>query len=1074
MPIASEHIRLMMMKRAAAAKDPGAEAMASAAKQAPSATPIPTMVPPADPAAADTGDGGQREAQLQRELERKDKELSSLRNNNQVLNVQMAHLKSMAELEKRKAKELNDIDKREQKYRQTVAAEDAKMQQRKEQMTAAEVKHQAQLEIDTANHRAQLAEDKANQQASLAQSQAQTVAQDARRNAQEYVRMAEDARNEADKHMLNKEKNITGMQKELYTREKMEDDRNNRAAMNQAKLEAQQQNQAQRLQLNQQNQEQRMQMAQRKAMRAEQQQDAAREQKQMMQQQMPQPQTPQMGKVAAAAPAPAQPAPQPAPAAAPAPAPAPAPAQPAPQPAPSPTTASVQTPAPAAAQPAAAPAKPAPAKPAAKPNTFAPGTFKRNGKFNIPTNIGAQHDIFRAGKKEMEIWGNAVKYSKIQDYYKDKAETAMAAGDKKAANIYRNKWMQYEVRRQKAIMDGTAAWHGRMYAQSALLGGNGEDSAGRLVSLQNTADSIKAYERAGKNLTPEKRMQMNAMATAAGLLKRHYEKVLNDPYASPQAKLAAKANLVTFNEYTAKRPQGLWSGMKYGVGQAVSGISKFFGGEGKTGSDWGQYSQQDEVLSRVKDIEDSKDNIFKAWATGNGLENAGQEMREGVDMLGRSGLGEKAVGASKLLYGAAKGITNMFVADPIKQIADGIYNVPAKYRRGSNVLDQFQGVDKGWLWGLNGKNEAERKMAEKVMENLGLEQSVAGSTLGAATTDVAVPALFGMTGARGVGAVGKMLRIPGAAKVERLGAAFDRLFPEAGHPIKNVRWRKILTEPRKVVWDLGRETAKSMRNPATMTNNLLLAFLTSPMARSGELSNDAAAMGAYTDEELQKFYENLTPAQKKQLEAEAKMWRDAKVKHTDLWKKAAVGTWHKQSSTTPVTEGTPGYPSAPKHPVPRPNVTIPGGGEQAPQEIVYGPNTNSPLPSTQDANDPPVEVRTGGPIAQNAQERNMGYSTDNVHTMTAKGREDSLTRNPWVQMGLNMVGLGLNATPAIKRVGEVPINLDVLAAAPDNGLEMARRSNPYGLTAEGARLLQTLKRPKSDFSMYNYGNIHTL
>ena len=89
--------------------------MASAAKQAPSATPIPTMVPPADPAAAGAGDGGQSEAQLQRELERKDKELSSLRNNNQVLNVQMAHLKSMAELEKRKAKELNDIDKREQK-----------------------------------------------------------------------------------------------------------------------------------------------------------------------------------------------------------------------------------------------------------------------------------------------------------------------------------------------------------------------------------------------------------------------------------------------------------------------------------------------------------------------------------------------------------------------------------------------------------------------------------------------------------------------------------------------------------------------------------------------------------------------------------------------------------------------------------------------------------------------------------------------------------------------------------------------------------------------------------------------
>ena len=103
----------------------------------------------------------------------------------------------------------------------------------------------------------------------------------------------------------------------------------------------------------------------------------------------------------------------------------------------------------------------------------------------------------------------------------------------------------------------------------------------------------------------------------------------------------------------------------------------------------------------------------------------------------------------------------------------------------------------------------------------------------------------------------------------------------------------------------------------------------------------------------------------------------------------------------------------------------------------------------------------------------MGYSTDNVHTMTATGRADSLTRNPWVQMGLNMIGLGMNATPAIKRVGEVPINLDVLASAPDNGLEMARRSNPYGVTAEGARLLQTLARPKSDFSMYNYGNPFT-
>lgn len=1045
MPIASEHIRLMMMKRAAAAKDPGAEAMASAAKQAPSATPIPTMVPPADPAAAGTGDGGQREAQLQRELERKDKELSSLRNNNQVLNVQMAHLKSMAELEKRKAKELNDIDKREQKYRQTVAAEDAKMQQRKEQMTAAEVKHQAQLEIDTANHRAQLAEDKANQQAILAQSQAQTVAQDARRNAQEYVRMAEDARNEADKHMLNKEKNITGMQKELYTREKMEDDRNNRVAMNQAKLEAQQQNQAQRLQLNQQNQEQRMQMAQRKAMRAEQQQDAAREQKQMM----------QMNKMAADAPAP-----QPAPAAqaSPAPAPQPAPATPAPA-----VAQSVQAPAPA---PASTPAA-APAKPAAEPAKFAPGTFKRNSKFTIPTNIGSRHDIFRADKKEQERWEDAVRYTKIQDYYRQKAETALAAGDKKAANIYRNKWSQYETRRRNAIIDGTAAWQGRMTAQGVLLqGGTGENASTSLVSLQNAADSIKAYERAGKNLTPEKRVQMNAMANAAGLLKSHYERVLKDPNASKQAKLTAKANLIAFNEYTEKRPQGLWSGLKYGVGQAVSGISKLFGGDGKTGSDWGQYSHQDEVLDKVRDLNESKGNIFKAWANGQSMENAAQEMREGSEMMGWNGVGPKAVGLIKMMYGGAKGLVGTFVADPVKQIADGLYGVPANYMRGKNVIDQFDGVERGWVWGLNGKNEEERRMAEHLMSQLGLAQSLAGSTQGAVATDIAFPTLMAMTGAKGVGAVGKALKIPGMTKVFNAGSKFDNFFPVGN--ITKVRWSKPLSVPK----DVAREVGKDLLNPTTMKGSLALSVPVGMVRRDGNLSGDTAALGDATFYDLQNFYDSLTPEQKKQLEEEAKMWRDAKEQYTDMWKKAAAGIMYKQADTA-VTVGTPGYPSAPKHPVPRTQVDTPGGGDQAPQEIALSPETYSPVPTEQDADEPPVEMRTGGPIAQNAQERNMGYSTDNAHTMTANGRADSLTRNPWVQMGLNMVGLGLNAAPVIKRVGEVPINLDVLATAPDNGLEMARRSNPYGLTAEGARLLQTLARPKSDFSMYNYGNPFT-
>ena len=1020
----------MMMKRAAAAKDPGAEAMASAAKQAPSATPIPTMVPPADPAAAGTGDGGQREAQLQRELERKDKELSSLRNNNQVLNVQMAHLKSMAELEKRKAKELNDIDKREQKYRQTVAAEDAKMQQRKEQMTAAEVKHQAQLEIDTANHRAQLAEDKANQQASLAQSQAQTVAQDARRNAQEYVRMAEDARNEADKHMLNKEKNITGMQKELYTREKMEDDRNNRAAMNQAKLEAQQQNQAQRLQINQQNQEQRMQMAQRKAMRAEQQQDAAREQKQMM----------PMGKMAAAAPAPAQqPAPQPAPQPAAAPAPAAPVPTPAPQPAPSPAPAPQQTPTPAvpapATQPAAAP------KPA-----FAPNTFVRDKKFVIPGSIGAAHDMFRADKKELSRWGDADRYVRAQDFLQQKAEAAMASGDKAKANEYLKQWKSFEAKRQNAIIDGTAAWQGRVMAQKAMTNKDKGLAASRIVSMQRAADSIKAFERAGKKLTPAQRAKMNAFANASNLLKGHYTKILNDPRASQQDKLEAKANMISLNEYTEKRPQGLWSGMKYGLGQAVSGLSRLFGGSGKVGSDWGQTSKQDEVLSKVKDVEDSKKNILTAWTNGKGMENAGQEFSEAGDAFKK---GDILTGLGKGLWGSLKGVGSMFVADPLKMVLDGVYKVPTNYMRSSNIIDQFDGVNRGLFYGLNGGNEAERKMAEQVLDNTDLPQSMFAAAPGALLSDVAFPAALLFPTAKGLSAVKHINKIPGFNKAVSFGSKLESKLPGGGP-----KW-----------------SYKNFANPMTLTGGLSLGVLTSPMSHNNDVGGMPARLGDNEFRNVSKYYEKLTPAQRKELEDRARLWEEAGVTPTDMWKQAAVTSMRKWASDA--TVGIDGVPSAPKYPVPRTQTDVPGNGEQAPQEIVTTPGKSN-VPVVYGVTDGPTEADTGGPIAQNAQERNMGFGGDNIHKMTASGRSDaSLLRNQWVQVGMNMLGLGMNATPSVKRVGEVPINLDVLSSAPDNGLELARRSNPYGLTAEGIKLLSTLQRPKSDFSMYNYGNHFT-
>lgn len=1024
------------MKRAAAAKDPGAEAMASAAKQAPSATPIPTMVPPADPAAAGTGDGGQREAQLQRELERKDKELSSLRNNNQVLNVQMAHLKSMAELEKRKAKELNDIDKREQKYRQTVAAEDAKMQQRKEQMTAAEVKHQAQLEIDTANHRAQLAEDKANQQASLAQSQAQTVAQDARRNAQEYVRMAEDARNEADKHMLNKEKNITGMQKELYTREKMEDDRNNRAAMNQAKLEAQQQNQAQRLQLNQQNQEQRMQMAQRKAMRAEQQQDAAREQKQMMQQQMPQPQTPQMGKTAAAAPAPApaQPAPQPAQA------PAPAPQQtPAPAPAPAPQQAPAQQPQPQQAAPAQPAAAPQPAKP-----SFAPNSFKRDDKFVIPGNIGAAHDMFQADKPEMTRWGDATRYTRVQNFLQQKAEAAMASGNKAMADRYMNQWKAYEAKRQNAIIDGTAAWQGRMIAQQAMMNNDQDFSASRVVGLQRAADSIKAFERAGKPLTPAQRAQMNAFANASKLLKGHYEKILNDPNASPQAKLEAKANMVSMNEYTAKRPQGLWSGMKYGVGQAVSGISRLFGGSGKTGSDWGQTSMQDEVLDKAKTLEESKGNILSAWANGQGLDNAGQELSESWDALKN---GEIAKGLGKGLWGSLKGLGSALIADPLKEVLDGVYKVPANYVRSGNIIDQFDGTSRGWLYGVNGDNEGERQMAESVLNNTGLPQGLFGATTGALVSELGVPLAMALPAAKGLQGVKMLSKVPGVSRLSNFSSKIDNALP------RGAKWY----------------SPKNLVNPTTLPGALALGVAASPFSYENTITGDVGAMGDDIYDEMSKYQEEMTPAQRKELADREKMWQDAGVKPTDLWKSAAARMMYKMAAK----EDKKG-PSAPRYAVPRTQIGVPGGGDQAPQEIVMAPGSGGKLPVVYGATDGPTERDTGGPIAQNAQERNMGFGNDHLHTMTSRGQEDaSILRNPWVQMGMNMLGLGMNATPTVKRVGEVPINLDVLTTAPNNALEVARMNNPYGLTAEGARLMQSVQRPRSDFSMYNYGNSFT-
>ena len=204
MPSGFDQIHLLAIKQAAQQQDPASAAMAAAAKQVPSATPFPALVPPAKPAEVTGEDTAKAEEAHRKELERKDKELNALRNNAQVLQMQLAHQKALAALDRHRDQIYKSIEKKEEDHRRYMEKEDAALQQRKERMQAEEIRHQAKMDVATANQHAQAAED-----------QAKLTAQQAQQSAREYVKMTTDARKATDAYFSQKSQAFDKQQKAL-------------------------------------------------------------------------------------------------------------------------------------------------------------------------------------------------------------------------------------------------------------------------------------------------------------------------------------------------------------------------------------------------------------------------------------------------------------------------------------------------------------------------------------------------------------------------------------------------------------------------------------------------------------------------------------------------------------------------------------------------------------------------------------------------------------------------------------------------------------------------------------------
>lgn len=204
MPSGFDQIHLLAIKQAAQQQDPAASAMAAAAKKVPSAAPVPTLVPPAKPAEVTGEDPSKAEEAHRKELERKDKELNTLRNNAQVMQMQLAHQKALAALDRHRDQIYKSIEKKEEDHRRRMEQEDAALQQRKERMQAEEIRHQAKMDVATANQHAQAAED-----------QAKLTAQQAQQSAREYVKMTTDARKATDAYFSQKSQAFDKQQKDL-------------------------------------------------------------------------------------------------------------------------------------------------------------------------------------------------------------------------------------------------------------------------------------------------------------------------------------------------------------------------------------------------------------------------------------------------------------------------------------------------------------------------------------------------------------------------------------------------------------------------------------------------------------------------------------------------------------------------------------------------------------------------------------------------------------------------------------------------------------------------------------------
>lgn len=215
-----------IIKRASAT-DPGAEAMAAAAKSAkgPAGMPLLTMPKPEDNTSTDPGKDIDR---MTKEIDSKSKEINGLRQQLQEAKFDTMRTQLKADIAQEQTKMRESLREEQAKMHEKLRAEQKELDRRQSQLqmseaqikarnlaasaqhnadiTSAEAQHKSNIAIAEAQHRAQLDKDVSAHDAEIAKNKADSLMDIATRTTDMYVKQTDRARADADKYFAGQDK----------------------------------------------------------------------------------------------------------------------------------------------------------------------------------------------------------------------------------------------------------------------------------------------------------------------------------------------------------------------------------------------------------------------------------------------------------------------------------------------------------------------------------------------------------------------------------------------------------------------------------------------------------------------------------------------------------------------------------------------------------------------------------------------------------------------------------------------------------------------------------------------------